>query len=548
MGLGSQFVYKCLINQLKGQLQKVCVVASTGIAATLIGGVTAHKRFGLPLDLEHHSVSKISAHSKEADFLRSCSLIIWDEATASHKYALDIVDSLLKDCMKNDLPFGGKTVVLGGDFRQCLPIVTKGTNAQQVSACIKMGKQWHLFVGNIFSFTENMRSNDPLFANWLLAVGNGLVPNPVELDPLKMHVVSKPIQLVTATFGTVINSQNIRTLLKNIIVSPTNVNVQLLNAQVLALVEGPNCMRYSIDTVDIHVDGSTKVPIEFTQKLTPPGMPPHILNIKVNGIYMLLRNMNVEQGLCNGSRFLVKDINKHSLVCELIRDDPGQPAFIFILPRIVCTPPAKYSFQFKRRQFPIRPAFCMTINKCQGGTFWKVGIDVSTPVFSHGQLYVALSRVANFTMIIIFTTNGVFFTQNVVFRAVFDRGYLDAQVRIQAPRPNLPGRIATDEDVIIMPSQDNPIVPEQTDASDNLLDGGASHFLIDQENNDPAAMQEDAPLPMPEPGFSWDDLIEQDFEEWPHHVESADVCVGIDLLSYQGQEDIEDDDRLLLDD
>ena len=138
----------------------------------------------------------------------------------------------------------------------------------------------------------------------------------------------------------------------------------------------------------------------------------------------------------------------------------------------------------------------MTINKCQGGTFWKVGIDVSTPVFSHGQLYVALSRVANFTLIIIFTTNGVCFTHNVVFRAVFDRGYLDAQIRIQAPRPNLPGRIATDEDIIIMPSQDNPIVPEQTDAallsSDNLLDGGASNLHIDHEYN---SMQEDAPPP-----------------------------------------------------
>ena len=228
--------------------------------------------------------------------------------------------------------------VLGGDFRQCLPIVTKGTNAQQVSACIKMGKQWHLFVRNIFSFTENMRSNDPLFANWLLAVGNGLVPNPVALDPLKIHVVSRPIQLVAATFGTVINSNNIRSLLKNIIVSPTNVNVQLLNAQVLALVEGPNCMRYSIDTVDIHVDGSTKVPIEFTQKLTPPGMPPHILNIKVNAVYMLLRNMNVEQGLCNGSRFLVKDINKHSLVCELIRDDHMDKHHLFSSCQGLCAP------------------------------------------------------------------------------------------------------------------------------------------------------------------------------------------------------------------
>ena len=55
---------------------------------------------------------------------------------------------------------------------------------------------------------------------------------------------------------------------------------------------------------------------------------------------------------------------------------------------------------------------------------------------------------------------------------------------------------------------------------------------------------------MPVPGCTWedDDLAEQDNEEWPQYVESADLCVGIDLLSYQGQEDIDNDDHLLLDD
>ena len=245
----------------------------------------------------------------------------------------------------------------------------------------------------------------------------------------------------------------------------------------------------------------------------------------------------------------MKDINRHSLVCSLIHDDTQQPEFVFILPRIVSTPPVKYPFQFKRRQFPIRPAFCMTINKCQGGTFWKVGIDVSTPVFSHGQLYVALSRVGNFALIVVFTTNGVFFTKNVVFRAVFDRGYLDAQIRTAAPRPPLPGRMTTDEDIISMPPQDIPTVPQQAEeassapVASNFPFDDASFFQRDQEEQ--SASMHDDPF-MPDPGFTWNDLVEDVDEEWPHHPEMH-ACVGIDLLSDQ-IEDIDPADLLIFDD
>ena len=93
-GTGKSYTYKALISTLIGENRKVCTVASTGIAATLIGGVTAHKRFGIPIKLDHDSVSNISNQSKEAQLLRESDLIIWDEATASHKHALQLVDSL----------------------------------------------------------------------------------------------------------------------------------------------------------------------------------------------------------------------------------------------------------------------------------------------------------------------------------------------------------------------------------------------------------------------------------------------------------------------
>ena len=78
-------------------------------------------------------------------------------------------------------------------------------------------------------------------------------------------------------------------------------------------------------------------------------------------------------------------------------------------------------FQMKRVQFPVRLSFAMTINKSQGQTFDRVGILLPSPVFTHGQLYVAFSRVRNAQSVRIgmfADDNGRFVTKNIVYREV----------------------------------------------------------------------------------------------------------------------------------
>lgn len=77
-----------------------------------------------------------------------------------------------------------------------------------------------------------------------------------------------------------------------------------------------------------------------------------------------------------------------------------------------------YPFSFKRRQFPIRLAFYMTIKKSLGQTFNRVGIYLPDPVFSHGQLYVALSRAKSFKNIKVEIRLKVCRTANVVCKEV----------------------------------------------------------------------------------------------------------------------------------
>ena len=91
-------------------------------------------------------------------------------------------------------------------------------------------------------------------------------------------------------------------------------------------------LRYSMDTVYLHWNCRTDednfdIPPEFLYTLIPPGMPPHELNMKINGIYMLLSNMDVENGLCNCSRFIFRGITSiHSTVnlSKIIPQPPRQ--------------------------------------------------------------------------------------------------------------------------------------------------------------------------------------------------------------------------------
>ena len=168
--------------------------------------------------------------------------------------------------------------------------------------------------------------------------------------------------------------------------------------------------------------------------LTPPGMAPHKLNIKVGAVYMLLRNLDVKMGLCNGSRLVVIQKHQHSLLCELIPTSAtSDPPLQFLLPRITATPTGTYPFAFARHQFPIRPAFAVTINKSQGSTYNKVGINLTSHVFSHGQLYVALSRVKDWASVTVLLPEGHHTTKNIVWHNIFDREYIDRRIRETHP-------------------------------------------------------------------------------------------------------------------
>ena len=274
------------------------------------------------------------------------------------------------------------------------------------------------------------------FAQWLLDIGEGnlggmndgeaIIEIPEDLLIQDSHdPISKLIDFV---YPSILDNLNNSTYFhERAILAPKNEVVQEINDRLLSIFPGEEREYLSSDSIcqtEIVAEGldESLYSPDILNGIKLSGMPNHRLVLKVGVPVMLLRNIDQKCGLCNRTRLQVISLGKRVLEAEIISgSNIGGRTFI---PRISLIPTDKrLPFKLQRRQFPLAVCFAMTINKSQGQSLSRVGLFLKEPVFTHGQLYVALSRVTrrDDLKVVILDSNGNLSTttSNVVYKEVF---------------------------------------------------------------------------------------------------------------------------------
>ncbi|XP_048434039.1 ATP-dependent DNA helicase pif1 isoform X1 [Pyrus x bretschneideri] len=280
-GTGKTFLWDTIICRLRSEGKIVLAVASSGIASLLLpGSRTAHSRFKIPLVITDSSICAIKKKTHLATLIENTYLIIWDEAPMNHKHCFEALDKSLSDILshlhgsENKIPLGGKPLLLGGDFRQILPVIPGGTKEDIINASLNTSYLWSHFKN--FKLKENMRlsrsgiraeekQNISDFADWILQIGDGKISDITDennLNDKDTSLIKIPTNLIVHSSGNPISSiflvtypnfetsfTNFDYLRERAIITPRNTTVTDLNNYIIELLPGEQHVFLSYDSL-----------------------------------------------------------------------------------------------------------------------------------------------------------------------------------------------------------------------------------------------------------------------------------------------------------
>ncbi len=378
-GAGKTLFANALAATLRSQRRRVMCVAASGLAAMLLdGGTTAHSAFHIPIPT--HETSMCNFSRDERRNMKNVDLIIYDECSMVNAQIADCVDRSLRDIMGSEKPFGGKCVLFMGDFKQLLPVVQygKGHNCT-IQKCYWWGAAVRI------TLSRNWRAaQHPEFCQFLEELGNGRID---AITPPPACRVQSSEAMINAVYGSEFpDSHQILAL--------TLETCSEINKMCFTRLPG-ECFEMPASDFYVECADPDAFPHDYVESLQMKGAPPWMLQFKIGGRYMCIRNIDPPRGIINGTMLKLIAIGRRYATFKVLTGKSAGSIEILLKSVFSISPEASgLPFTIIRRQFPVIPAYCLTVHKAQGQTMACVGLIFESDPFTHGQLYVALSRVS----------------------------------------------------------------------------------------------------------------------------------------------------------
>jgi ATP-dependent DNA helicase PIF1 len=309
--------------------------------------------FKIPCQVYNGATCNVPAQSNLAKYLKEMDVGIIDEGPMMNKESFECLDRTLRHLTGNHREkFGGKLILVSGDFRQMLPVVKRGGRASVVGACLKSSADLWDDEVTVLGLTENMRVQKYInaypddsdfhselrqFEKWLLDLGDGKASVSEKHDdiveiPKNMAKESRE-EVLECIFGDLGDNFGKNEYFKSrLLLAADNTIVNETNFDMVQKLPGELHTFKSTDKVDDD-DQRLEYPVEFLNLLNPSGISEHELHLKKGAPVVLLRNFDIKAGHCNGTRYIIKEIYRHRLELEKL-DPNGDEDDILQLPRI----------------------------------------------------------------------------------------------------------------------------------------------------------------------------------------------------------------------
>ncbi len=355
-GSGKTHLLNEYIKFLKNKGVEVGVTASTGIAATHMGGTTIHSWSGLGIrdELTEYDLEEMESKKYLHDRFQNTDVLIIDEVSMLHHFRLDLIERIARHLKRNQLPFGGMQVILCGDFFQLPPVTRLGEKESHFSYKSETWKKLNL---KICYLEEQFRHKDDKFIKIL----NGIRSNNLSEESL----------LCLKSRGNACLKEGIE---------PTKLHTHNINVDTINDVE-LNKLPGQIFTYQME-DKGRKALVEALKKSC---LAPEVLRLKVGARVMFVKN-NLEEGYANGTLGKVIECSNYG------------PKVMLASGKIITPEKVKWVIEDEGKvkatitQYPLRLAWAITVHKSQGMSLDAIEVDLSKS-FERGMGYVALSRV-----------------------------------------------------------------------------------------------------------------------------------------------------------